>query len=324
MAEVNSALWADYIPQAERAEKKETTETTKRSNDELDKNSFLMLLITQMRYQDPLNPVEDKEFVAQMAQFSALEQMQNMNATMTSAQSYSMIGKYVIADTYNQETGEYTTVGGLVESVTIKNKEPFLYVDGNEIRADEVTDVTNDPYLAKLAAAQSANAFMAQNIAMIGKYVQAITYDSEGKATGFVEGRVDNVKLVDGQPVLVVGNKDIYPTELISVSNENDMILTGKTVKVPTKDSDGNDVYQDLIIRGVDVTGEIAKLITDTSDIEIDKIDAVGEALKCIGQTVTIKTETDPVKVTGVTIDDRIPYLLTEDGQKVKFSSVIR
>lgn len=83
--------------------------TTKKSNDELGKNEFLNLLVTQMRYQNPMEPMEDKEFIAQMAQFSSLEQMQNMNAsmqttlqqlqymngTLLTSQASSMIGKEI-------------------------------------------------------------------------------------------------------------------------------------------------------------------------------------------------------------------------------------
>ena len=47
------------------------------------KNDFLMLLSAQLRHQDPLNPQSDSEFAAQLAQFSALEQMQNMSETLS-------------------------------------------------------------------------------------------------------------------------------------------------------------------------------------------------------------------------------------------------
>lgn len=49
---------------------------------DMDKESFMLLLVTQFQHQDPLNPMEDKEFIAQLAQFSALEQQMNTNATM--------------------------------------------------------------------------------------------------------------------------------------------------------------------------------------------------------------------------------------------------
>ena len=76
----------------------------------LDKEAFLMLLVTQFQYQDPLNPMEDKEFVAQLAQFSALEQSMAMNSNLESllALQYeqqalyavSYIGKEILARGY--------------------------------------------------------------------------------------------------------------------------------------------------------------------------------------------------------------------------------
>lgn len=64
---------------------KENTEVANRNTNNLDKDAFLRLLTTQLANQDPLSPMEDKEFIAQLAQFSSLEQMTELNKTMETA-----------------------------------------------------------------------------------------------------------------------------------------------------------------------------------------------------------------------------------------------
>ena len=85
---------------------------------EMGKNDFLLLLATQMRFQDPLNPQSDSDFASGLAQFSSLEQMQNMNHTleaMASYQSYSLVGKFVIAET--MVDGVMMELPGVVDSI---------------------------------------------------------------------------------------------------------------------------------------------------------------------------------------------------------------
>lgn len=63
-------------------EEKKKEEVNYKPNGNLDKDAFLRLLTTQLANQDPLNPMEDREFIAQLAQFTSLEQMQELNKTM--------------------------------------------------------------------------------------------------------------------------------------------------------------------------------------------------------------------------------------------------
>ena len=64
------------------------TVTKATDSSELGKDAFMQLLVAQIKNQDPLNPTDSSESIAQMAQFSSLEQMQNLNTTMTNIYNY--------------------------------------------------------------------------------------------------------------------------------------------------------------------------------------------------------------------------------------------
>lgn len=117
--------------------------STRKINGELGKNDFLNLLVTQLKYQDPLNPVEDKEFIAQMAQFTTLEQMYNLNSSISSMKAFSLIGSKVTAEIVDETTGEVKTVTGKVESVKISGSNTILVVNGKDVPIDKVSYVEN-------------------------------------------------------------------------------------------------------------------------------------------------------------------------------------
>ena len=103
----------------------------------LGKDEFLNLLVKQLQYQDPLEPSSDTEFIAQMAQFSSLEQMQNLNDTFSKFQSYSMVGKYATAN-FGMETIE-----GYVESVTSVGNTTYAVIDGTSVDISDIFKVTD-------------------------------------------------------------------------------------------------------------------------------------------------------------------------------------
>lgn len=116
-----------------------TQKTEKKEND-LDKDAFIKLLVTQLQYQDPLEPQENGEFIAQMAQFSSLEQMTNMaskledintlvgniDTSVLVGQLSSMIGQGVnwtqtvlTADEDGNPVTETNTLNGVITGVTV-------------------------------------------------------------------------------------------------------------------------------------------------------------------------------------------------------------
>jgi flagellar basal-body rod modification protein FlgD len=107
-------------------------------------DDFLKLFVAQMQHQDPMNPLSDSDFLAQMAQFSTLEQTTNLVAsntqivdTLNAGTALSLIGKTV---TWTDENDEQHT--GVVEKVTTAGGTPLLTVAGTEgVELSTITQV---------------------------------------------------------------------------------------------------------------------------------------------------------------------------------------
>jgi flagellar basal-body rod modification protein FlgD len=112
--------------------------TVSNPNSTLGKDDFLKLLVTQLQNQDPLQPMDNTQFISQMAQFSSLEQMQNMNQSMTTLQATTMIGTTV---TWDDDKGVQQS--GVVSSVAIANGNVSLVVGSNTIDLSKVTSVSS-------------------------------------------------------------------------------------------------------------------------------------------------------------------------------------
>lgn len=113
----------------------------RQSSSELGKDDFLKLLITQLSNQDPTNPMEDTEFISQMAQFSSLEQMTNMStsfskmaAFINSSEAASTLGK-----TVELNVGDTVTTG-IVEGAT-RGENPQILVNGMYYSMDKINAI---------------------------------------------------------------------------------------------------------------------------------------------------------------------------------------
>jgi flagellar basal-body rod modification protein FlgD len=120
--------------------------------DELGKDAFMKLLVSQLQNQDPMNPQTNEDFIAQLAQFSSLEQMENLNdsflglavlqqsnALMSQlTEGSTLIGQNVVYT--DPESGE--SLSGTVESIRIENGIAMLNIGGENIPLMNVTEVT--------------------------------------------------------------------------------------------------------------------------------------------------------------------------------------
>ncbi|PJZ49033.1 flagellar hook capping FlgD N-terminal domain-containing protein [Leptospira saintgironsiae] len=113
----------------------------------LGKDDFLKLLITQLSSQDPTNPVKDQDFIAQMAQFSSLEQMNNISqgiGKMTNRQSFSLVGKIVSGPDFVTGENVVGTAGALFFDGDGKS---FVRVNGRTVEIDAITLITDPAIL---------------------------------------------------------------------------------------------------------------------------------------------------------------------------------
>lgn len=120
----------------------------KTSNNSLGKDAFLNLLVCQMQNQDPLNPNTDTEYIAQLATFSQVEEMQNIGKAMDNMRAMSSVGKYVditVSTNKSDEDGVdiKRNVTGKVDYATSDNK---ISVNGSLYDYSDVKTVYNiDP-----------------------------------------------------------------------------------------------------------------------------------------------------------------------------------
>ncbi|MFY0517144.1 flagellar hook assembly protein FlgD [Lysinibacillus sp. UGB7] len=196
-------------------------------NSDLGKDAFLQLLITQLANQDPTNPMDDREFIAQMAQFSSLEQMQNMTKGLeallasqqqTQLMSYSsFVGKEV---KWHELTEEKDDKGkpiinegtGVIESVKfVEGTVVFVLADGKEISPGNISAILSGSELNTGGNNSSTESPLVQASQLIGKNV---TYkDGEQE----LQGRIVSVSNKDG---------------IIYYVLDNDKKLTGKEFTV--------------------------------------------------------------------------------------------
>lgn len=235
----------------------ETSKTSSsRNTGELGKDDFLNLLVTQLRYQDPLKPMDDKEFIAQMAQFSSLEQMQNLNSTFASSQAFSLIGKRVTANIAESGTGDLQEVIGTVTNVKLDRGKAYVVVQGKDIPVESILNVAD------------ANAFSDSNISaftgLIGFNTDAVIYDPETGDMIQVSGVVRAIRKGLYEDYAALENVTLEISEVITNEPSADPDFISKELEYAKEN------HTDIDLMVVDrSTGKKVPITAKVSDYEI-------------------------------------------------------
>lgn len=116
------------------------------SKNGMDKEAFLQLLVAQMKYQDPLEPTSNTEYISQYATFSQVEQMQNMSSTLELQRASNLVGEEVYMKV-TTESGNTTYVRGKVDYVVYENGKAYLSINEELYSLDDLDTVADKEYL---------------------------------------------------------------------------------------------------------------------------------------------------------------------------------
>ena len=194
-----------------------TTSQTKEFTTEMDKDAFLNLLVTQLKNQNPLQPMQDTEFISQMAQFSSLEQAQNTNKAITINSASNMVNKIATADYKETDTSISQDIVGLVEKMTIKSGKVYLTLnvsgEKKDVKFEDIKDVTELENTTAQIYQMNQSTGMSYANSLMNKLITGKTTSSED-----VTGTVTGVKMKSGLISLVVGSKDVLLDSITAIN----------------------------------------------------------------------------------------------------------
>lgn len=150
----------------------------------LGQNDFLKLIVEQMKNQDFNNTTDNNEFIAQMAQFSSLEAMQNLTNYSNLSYGTSLVGKYVTV-----KTGDEDYVTGLVDCVAVDSGKCSLVINGKEYPSSSVCEVITKEIFDKIQQANAENTENTENSEAIES--ESISKDTSAEAA--VQAKIDKL-----------------------------------------------------------------------------------------------------------------------------------
>ena len=107
------------------------------------KNQFLLLLVNELQNQDPTAPTDEKQTLSQLAQFSSLEQMQNLNKTLSDSSGFGQVAQSaaLIGKTVSTATDKAAGISGVVTSVSLSGGKTYLQIGSQYVDESTITSI---------------------------------------------------------------------------------------------------------------------------------------------------------------------------------------
>ena len=159
--------------------KNETTNKTTPTG--YDKDAFMQILVAQMKYQDPLEPTSNTEYINQYATFTQVEQLSNMANAMSLSRASEMVGMTVVVSQTNPDTGKTTEIEGTVDFVTYSGNKAYLNINGTNYSIDDVSQVLDPNYTSAVEAVkdfQEAIDKLPSSLEMVTEEDHGLTIDT--------------------------------------------------------------------------------------------------------------------------------------------------
>jgi flagellar basal-body rod modification protein FlgD len=205
-----------------------TSAPTQQRSTDMDRDAFLQLLVAQMKNQDPLNPMEDKEFVAQLAQFSSLEQLfdvnENLKTNSTLVQSTnnalvaSLIGKnvkvagnHINLKTAENINGAFNLSSAADVSISIRD------MHGNNVQTIDLGFKNKGTQEFSWNAKDDSG----NNVPPGDYFFEASSINANGQSvqtTELMQGFVQQIRFSNGQAVIVLEDIEIGPEQIYEIS----------------------------------------------------------------------------------------------------------
>lgn len=201
-----------------------TATSTSTAKNALGKDAFMQMLIAQLKNQDPLNPMDGTQFVAQLAQFSSLEQLTNLNTTMGSLPAY--LGNFSNAQMANLIGNEATAKGNII--AVSGSSAKITYQLPSDIQSATIKIYDSKGSLVdtvKIGSQKTGlqNATWNCSNQNAGNYTYEISaVDKNGAAIGvdkMISGKITGVSFKNGSSYLTINGQDVAFTNVVAINN---------------------------------------------------------------------------------------------------------